>query len=142
MKLKLVIALAASISLSACSTIVNGSNQMVNFNTGDVVGADCVATGGSSNAVNEAFVTPAEVKIPRSKKILVVQCNKAGYQTGEKRAGGQVEGSTGGNILVGGPIGVGVDALTGAIYKYPDTISIPMVKIGMSTPTVTGEPIS
>ena len=142
MKLKLIVALTAAVSLSACSTIVNGSNQMVKFDTGEVVGADCVATGGSSNSVNERFVTPAEVKIPRSKKILIIECNKEGYQTGEERVGGQVEGSTGGNILIGGPIGVGVDALTGAIYKYPDTISIPMTRVGRSTPTVTGEPIS
>ena len=142
MNIKLIALLAASISVSACSTIVNGSNQMVNFNTGDVVGADCVATGGSSNSVNEMFVTPAEVKIPRSKKILIVECNKPGYQTGEERVAGQVEGSTGGNILLGGPIGVGVDALTGAIYKYPDTVVIDMVRNGVSTPTVTSEPIS
>jgi len=142
MKIKLITAVSVAVSLSACSTVVNGSNQLVAFDTGEVVGANCVATGGSSNAVNESFVTPAEVKIPRSKKILIVECNKPGFQTGEERVAGQVEGSTGGNILLGGPIGVGVDALTGAIYKYPDTISVEMIQIGVSSPTVTGDPIT
>jgi len=82
------------------------------------------------------------VKLPRSKKTLKIECNKAGYQTGTKQVVGRVEGSTAGNILLGGGIGVGVDALTGAIYKYPDTITIDMLKIGASSPTVTGEPIS
>jgi len=142
MNIKLLVAVAASISLSACSTIVNGSNQLVKFDTGEVQGASCVATGGSSDSVNESFVTPAEVKIPRSKKILIVTCDKPGYQTGEERLAGQVEGSTGGNILLGGPLGVGVDALTGAIYKYPDTISVEMLELGVTSPTVTGEPIT
>lgn len=142
MNSKLILALAASISLSACSTIVNGSNQAVNFNTGNVTGAECVATGGSDKAVNKKFTTPAEVKIPRSKKTVTIECNKAGYETATEQMVGQVEGSTGGNILLGGPIGVGVDALSGAIYKYPDTVVINMVKAGISTPTVTGDPVT
>jgi len=139
MNIKLITAIAAAISLSACSTIVNGSNQLVKFNTGDVTGADCTATGGSDFAVNESFVTPAEVKIPRSKKTLEIECNKEGYQTGNKNVVGRVEGSTAGNILLGGGIGVGVDALTGAIYKYPDTISIPLTPIGAAS---SSEPIA
>jgi len=59
MKIKLITAVSVAVSLSACSTVVNGSNQLVAFDTGEVVGANCVATGGSSNAVNESFVTPA-----------------------------------------------------------------------------------
>jgi hypothetical protein len=142
MNIKLIVAIAASVSLSACSTIVNGSNQMVNFNTGDVNGADCVATGGSDYALNEKFTTPAEVKLPRSKKKIDITCNKAGYQAGTKSILGKVEGSAAGNIIAGGGIGLGIDALTGAIYKYPDTVSIPMERIGAMSPTVTGEPIS
>jgi len=142
MNIKLIAALAAAVSLSACSTIVNGSNQMVKFNTGDVEGANCVATGGSDYAVNESFTTPAEVKLPRSKKKIDITCDKEGYETGTKSILGKVEGSTAGNIIAGGGIGLGVDALTGAIYKYPDTVVIDMVKAGMTTPTVTGEPVS
>ena len=138
MNFRLLLAAATAISLSACSTIVNGSNQLVKVNTGDVTGADCTATGGSDFAVNESFVTPAEVKFPRSKKALKFECNKAGYQTATKTVTGKVEGSTAGNIIAGGGIGVGVDALTGAIYKYPGTIMIPMTPNGMAA----GEPMA
>jgi hypothetical protein len=131
MNYKLITVALAAISLSACSTVVNGSNQLVKINTGDVVGADCTATGGSDFAVNESFVTPAEVKFPRSKKALKFECNKAGYETAKKTITGKVEGSTAGNIILGGGIGVGVDALTGAIYKYPGTVLIPMTRNGM-----------
>jgi len=128
----------AATTLPACSTIINGSNQSVKFNTGDVTGADCTATGGSDFAVNESFVTPAEVKIPRSKKALKIECNKAGYETGRKSVTGRIEGSTAGNIIAGGGIGVGVDALTGAIYKYPDTVIIPLTPLGEATTPSTG----
>ncbi|MGJ8560457.1 MAG: hypothetical protein ACSHX3_09495 [Litorimonas sp.] len=140
MTIKFLAFAAATISLSACSTIVNGSNQMVNVDTGTVSGADCTATGGSNNAINMQFSTPAEVKLPRSSKPVSISCDKIGYRTANQTISGKVEGSTAGNVVLGGPIGVGVDALTGAIYKYPDTVSIAMV--GVNTPTVTGEPIS
>lgn len=142
MNIKLVVALAASVGLSACSTIVNGTNQSVKFSTGDVIGASCIATGGSDYAVNEKFTTPAEVKLPRSKKKVDITCDKEGYKTAPKSILGKVEGSTAGNIIAGGGIGLGVDALTGAIYKYPSDVLIPMEAIGVMTPTVTGEPIS
>lgn len=140
MTMKSMMLVAAAISLSACSTVVNGKNQLVKFDTGAVSGADCTAVGGSDFAVNKQFQTPAEVKLPRSSKALDITCSKAGYQTASRTISGKVEGSTAGNLVVGGPIGVGVDALTGAIYKYPDTVSIPMEAIG--SPTVTGDPLS
>jgi len=129
MRSKLILALAASIGLSACSTIVNGSNQSIKVNTGEVTGANCTATGGSEFAVNETFVTPAELKIPRSKKALKIECNKAGFQTATQTVNGKVEGTTAGNLLIGGGIGVGVDALTGAIYTYPGTVSLTLVPL-------------
>jgi hypothetical protein len=36
---------------------------------------------------------------------------------------------TAGNLIVGGVIGIGVDAMSGAMNKYPDVISVPMVPI-------------
>ena len=49
----------------------------------------------------------------------------------------------GGNVLGGGFIGLGVDAMTEAIFKYPDTILIEMAPVvGMNTPTVTGKPVA
>ena len=139
MKKQMLTIALASVSLGACSTIVNGKNQTVRVNTGTVSGADCVATGGSNDAVAETFTTPADVRFPRSSKAIDITCNKSGYQTAEKTISGKVEGTTAGNLAVGGPIGLGVDALTGAIYRYPDMVSIPMTPD--QPPTVTGEPI-
>lgn len=142
MNIRLIVALAASVSLSACSTIANGKNQAVQFTTGDVEGADCKVTEGRDGAVNLAFVTPAEVQVRRAKAAIEVECSKAGYQTATRRVESKMEGSTGGNVVAGGFVGLGVDAMTGAMFKYPDTIVVKMEQVGVMTPTVTGEPIS
>jgi hypothetical protein len=52
----------------------------------------------------------------------------------------KLDGTTGGNVVAGGFVGLGVDAMTGAMFKYPDTILLEMEAI--NPPTVTGEPIS
>lgn len=130
MNIKKIIALSTTAMmvtlLPACSTVMNGGNQAVTFNTGEVSEANCTITGGSDNAVQLDFVSPAEVKLPRSKKALNVMCSKAGYADATQIVNSKVEASTAGNIITGGIIGVGVDALTGALYKYPDVVQIMM----------------
>ena len=126
MKFKVLSVLVMSMSLGACSTIVNGSNQSIAFSTGNVEGANCDLTGGSNFAVSESFESPAEVKVPRSGKPLTLNCSKDGYKNAEKLIDSKIEGTTGGNLLLGGVIGAGVDAATGAVYKYPEEVDLPM----------------
>ncbi len=126
MNIKTIGLLSLAFSLSACSTIVNGSNQDISFNTKNVTGAQCELTGGSKFAVQESFVTPAVVKVPRSKKALQATCSMPGYQTTTKTIPSNYEVATAGNLLLGGVVGAGVDAATGAIYKYPDVVTITM----------------
>jgi len=120
--MKLIVALAAAVSLSACASIVKGSNQEIAFDTGAVEGATCNVTGGSKFSVNETVVTPGELKIPRSKKALDVSCSKPGHGTGTKSVRGQVEPWVFGNVLLASGlwIGAGIDIATGAVHKYPD----------------------
>ena len=132
-KLTILAAVGFALSAGGCSTIVNGTNQGVTFTTADASGnsmeATCTATGGSEFALNETFTTPVEVQIPRSKKPIDITCRRDGM-VGTRTIKGKVEGSTAGNIIAGGGIGVGVDALTGAIYKYPKTVLITMRRAG------------
>lgn len=141
MNTKLLFLAAAAVAITGCSTIANGKNQAVNFSTGAVEGANCLVTGGRDGAVREEFQTPAEVQIRRAKAAIDVECSKAGYQTATRTVQSKMEGSTGGNVVAGGFVGLGVDAMTGAMFKYPDTIMIEL-EADMNPPTVTGEPIS
>lgn len=127
---RLAIIMVVALSLGACSTIVNGTNQSVAFNSGAVTGANCKLTGGSEFAVSETFVTPANVQVPRSKKALQLACTKAGYKDATRTVNSKVEATTGGNLLLGGVVGAGVDAATGALYKYPESVILQMESIG------------
>ena len=133
MKLKLIAISAIALQFGACSTVVNGTNQKIAFSTGSVSGADCSLTGGKNAAINVDFQSPAEVKVKRSSKALNLSCSKAGYQTAEKLIDGKVEATTGGNVLIGGFIGAGVDAATGALYKYPEAVDLPLTAVGSTT---------
>ena len=142
MNTKLLVSAMAAISLSACSTIANGKHQAVMFSTGAVKGADCQVTEGRNGAQNISFQTPAEVQIRRAKASIMVECEKEGYELASRRVESNMEGTTGGNVVAGGFVGLGVDAMTGAMFKYPDTVLIDMEKIGVTSPTVTGDPVS
>jgi hypothetical protein len=131
---------AAAFAMTGCSTIANGKNQAVQFTTGAVEGADCLVTGGRDGALRESFQTPAEVQIRRAKTAIDVECSKDGYQTASRTVESKMEGTTGGNVVAGGFVGLGVDAMTGAMFKYPDTILLELEAI--NPPTVTGDPIS
>jgi len=127
MKIKLIVAIAAAVSLSGCASIVKGGNQKIAFDTGDVTGANCVVTGGSKFAVNQSIVTPGTLKLPRSKKALEVSCSKPGYATATKSVKGEIEPWIFGNIITLGFLGLGIDAATGSVHKYPDSaISVDM----------------
>jgi hypothetical protein len=141
MTTKFILLSFTAFAISGCSTVINGTNQSIAFQTGTVTGADCELTGGSDFAVQENFKTPARIEVPRSKKALQLQCSKEGYVTASKTVNSQVEATTGGNLLIGGFIGAGVDAATGALYKYPEGVNLPL-EAAIITPTVTGEPIT
>ena len=137
MKTKLAL-LAAGFALAAagCSTIANGNNQGVNFSTVDtsgtaIDGAQCLITGGRDGAVNVSFTTPAEdVQVRRAKADIDVYCKKDGYQTASQSFDSKMEGTTAGNALAGGFVGLGVDAMTGAMFKYPENIILTMRRVG------------
>lgn len=142
MKHQLLLLAAAAVSLSACSSIANGNNQAVKFNTGSVKGADCVVSGGRDGNVYVELTTPAEVQIRRAKAAIDVECNKTGYETANLRVESKMEATTGANVIAGGFVGLGVDAMTGAMFKYPDNIRIDMMEIGATTPMVVDEPMA
>lgn len=112
---------------TACSTIVSSNNQSVNvqaLNNGQLVnGAVCKL----QNSKGEwTTVTPQSVTIRKSFGDMNVNCQKDGV-FGSKIVASSAEGSTFGNILLGGGIGALVDAGTGNGYSYPDSFVVDMM---------------
>ena len=120
----LVAALSASLSiLSGCATIVSGTSEAVQVDSAP------------SNAVvkingQQLGQTPVKVSLDRSQKVATVEIYLPGYKREMIELKRSVNGWTWGNILIGGIIGLVVDASTGAMYTHkivptPGVVEIP-----------------
>ena len=118
---------AASMMLTGCATIVNGSNQSVTVST-DPPGASCKLAR-QAETVGAIPMTPGSVQVSKSKNDVVVTCEKLGYQTAVVSKSPSFGGATFGNILLGGGVGAIVDAASGANYTYPSEIHVAMAPV-------------
>ena len=132
MKLHLIAALVAvGVAMSGCASIVKGTSQTIAITSPPTTGANCVL---SSVQGNWTVVTPGAVTVQRSKEDIQIRCNKTGWQEAFNVIPSNFEGWTIGNILLGGVIGLGVDAATGAINQYPHAFQVPMQPISTVPP--------
>lgn len=122
MKLRLIAAILAPLWLANCATVVEGTDQNVLINS-DPAGASCKLKR-DGGEVGGVAATPASVRISKSKDPIAVTCRKEGYldTTGHLASGFQ--GMTFGNVLLGGFIGVAIDAGSGAMHEYPESIVV------------------
>jgi hypothetical protein len=109
------IGLVAFLLLAGCATITKGTTQQVSLETPGYAGAECTLR---SEAIGtRTVITPTVLELPKSRDNIAVQC-RAGCMVGTGVIQSNLEGMTAGNILLGGVIGIGVDAATGAMNKY------------------------
>ena len=112
--------------VSGCATITRGTKDALTVET-EPQGARCETSNGFF-----CSATPCAIKMPR-KSEGTVTCSLPGYEDGSatfthKTAGGGAAGMAG-NILLGGIIGAGVDAGSGATQEItPNPISIKLVE--------------
>lgn len=102
----------ASLQLSACATVTRGTKDSFVVQT---------TPPGAQVSMSNGYAcpsTPCAVKMPRRSEF-VATVSKPGYQPVQANITNRVSGGGGaamaGNVLVGGIIGVGVDAGTGAM---------------------------
>jgi hypothetical protein len=113
--------------LTGCASIVSGTTQTIavetNYQGASLSGANCKL----ENGKGLFFVTtPGTVIIHKAYTDLLVTCEKLDVPEGLARVKSSTKAIAFGNILIGGVIGAGVDAGTGAAYDYPDMISVRM----------------
>ena len=65
----------------------------------------------------------------KSKEDVTIACTKEGFQDAIASIPSGFEGWTIGNIVIGGVIGLGIDASTGAINDYPNAFQVPMLPL-------------
>ena len=118
-------AAAALGTLSGCATLVRGSSQTVTANT-QPPGARCEFQHPHAPAV-VAERTPQTVTLEKSKDDVTVVCRKDGYLDASAPLRSVFEGWTFGNILFGGLVGVAVDAGSGAMHDYPQSVTLVLI---------------
>lgn len=108
--------------MPACATITTGSTQGISV-ISEPADASCTLQreGAVVGVVNP---TPGTVQVSKSVRDLSVRCTKPGFSAGQKAVPSQFQAATLGNILLGGVIGIVVDASSGAMGRYPETVTI------------------
>ena len=115
----------AALLTSGCATIVKGGSQGVTVKT-DPAGANCELTkkGKSVGVVNP---TPGSVQVGKGASALDVVCKKTGYLNASAKLSSSFQGWTLGNAILGGFVGIVVDAGSGAMHEYQPEISMKLL---------------
>jgi len=117
--------------VAGCATITTSSHQSLEVTT-EPAGAICKITRGAT-ALGVVNPTPGKVDIAKGSGRLSVACGKEGYLPASAEAEAQFQGMTLGNILLGGLVGVAVDASSGAMYFYPGSVRVVLVPARFDT---------
>jgi hypothetical protein len=124
--LALAIAVSALV-LPGCATIVKGTSQPLTIST-DPPGAKCVLNRDGMQ-IGVVDPTPGTVEIGKVHRPIAVDCKKVGYEDANDRVQSRFQTVALGNILLGGIIGFGVDAMSGAMYEYPSGVTVALVPV-------------
>ena len=125
MKPILLISSAVLVYLSGCASITGSKYQPISL-TGMCEGQP--VSGANCTVINDKGVsyltTPGTAFISKSTADLSVTCTKGGTTSITSIIKSSSNTNIWGNVLLGGPIGAGVDAMTGAGFDYPPSINV------------------
>lgn len=123
---RLLPALALASLLPACATLTTGTTQAITVVT-EPAGASCQLRR-DDQVVGEVNPTPGTVQVSKSSRPLRVNCTRPGHDDSVSHVGAEFQAMTLGNVLVGGLVGILVDASSGASSSYPATIRVSMTE--------------
>jgi len=118
----LIAVLLCSVLLPGCATILEGTSQSVTVAT-DPSGSDCVLER-KGTRIGQVNPTPGSIHIDKSKDDLSISCKRPGYQAATIVHSSKFQGTTFGNILLGGLVGIIADASSGANFSYPPDVKV------------------
>ena len=84
----------------------------------------------------QALSSPATISLEKSQNSIVVVCKKECFQDGNTVIASNTEQMAAGNLLLGGVVGLGIDAASGAMNKYTENNQIAIVAIPGCKPKV------
>jgi len=110
---------------TGCASIMKGGDQVINVNTSGCEGSGAIICTVMNSDGSSMLTAPASVSVEKARGPLTIDCNSS-----DKSASGNVivdskyEAMSAGNLLFGGLIVIGVDAVNGAMWKYPSAIIV------------------
>lgn len=106
---------------TSCASIINGRTQTVSISTNP---PGAVVTNGKTQ-----WTTPAVVELKRKDPQLLT-ITKPGFRPQTVKLERAFSGAVCGNIILGGVIGWGVDALTGAQWRLiPENVAVDLIPL-------------
>ena len=120
MKQVALLLIAAAIS-SGCATVTKGTTQAVQVEVANCSERmDCEA---SNKKGTWTFTAPGPVTIKKSDDSLIIRCDD-GDRVLTRQIAPNRNPMIWGNVLVGGVIGAGADAITDAHWDLPETVTL------------------
>ena len=124
--IKILVCVVAGVALSGCATITRGSTDHVQI-ISEPSGAD------ARISLGQTCVTPCTLQVSR-KDEFTVTVSKPGFTEESVSVQTQVAGSGAagfaGNVLLGGVIGMGADAYTGATLEHvPNPVMVTLKEL-------------
>jgi hypothetical protein len=125
--------IVAVLLVAGCATLAEGTTQTVAVDTPGAAGATCVLSSPRVTAVS--ITTPGVAIVKKGRDAIAVQCTKDCYQPSAGVLNSNLTAAVAGNILIGGVIGLAIDAASGASHKYDGTVSVAMTPIAGCRPS-------
>ena len=127
----------AATLLAGCATVTRGVDSQIQVRS-EPAGAEV------RTSLSQTCTTPCTLKVSRKDEFSVL-ISKDGFKPVEVEVKNRIagEGAAGfaGNVLIGGVVGMGVDAATGATLEhYPNPIDVTLEPLPRSRPAPASKP--
>lgn len=124
-------------SFGACASIVEGTSQEIAINT-QPPEASCELFR-DNVVIGIVPSTPGTVTVKKTKQNINVVCKKDGFQQVSQNNKSDFAGASVGNLILGGFVGIAIDAASGATNKYDGEVNIvlqpvPKPELDQTTP--------
>ncbi|HWD27689.1 MAG TPA: hypothetical protein VG387_11020 [Rhizomicrobium sp.] len=117
---------AMGVAVSGCATVIEGTTQSIAVTSMPRAGAKCTL---SSSEGTYYVTTPGNAIVHKTKNDIAVDCTHEGYQDAHVVVSPHFNYVTFGNAILGGLIGVAVDAATGSDFNFPSAVNVTLVPV-------------
>jgi hypothetical protein len=135
--MRIILILALTTLCGGCATVTRGTTDNIGFDS-----QPSQAEVRTSNGLG--CVTPCSLTVKKNEEFIAT-FTKPGYKSQQVEVKTQLAGAgvagVAGNVLVGGIIGIGVDAVTGAANEhYPNPVSVVLEPVQTERPPAARRP--